>query len=181
MKNVQLFEEFVNNLSSNPLTEADAAAAEVYPNVPPFEVNIVEAGGKTKKQIITNPAYFLAVDKDTPDKKALGVLEADLPKEYAAYKDWKDRSTQTIESKVKNDINYIVDYIDENGDDEDLEKIVYRIIFGDEAYKKKNPEIKGTNPNPMPALKNRVYLTPDRKSTRLNSSHIPLSRMPSSA
>jgi len=164
MKNVQLFEEFVNNLSSNPLTEADAAAAsaEVYPNVPPFEVNIVEAGGKTKKQIITNPAYFLAVDKDSPDYKPLGVLEADLPKEYTAYKDWKDRSTKTMEARVEYDTDYIVDYIDEGGDDEAKEKIVYRIIFGDDAYYKKYlPGKSASNlPNgPQPALKNRVFLS----------------------
>ena len=72
MKNVQLFEEFVNNLSSNPLTEADAAAAEVYPARPPFVVD---------KKVITNPAYWLGVDKDFIETAALGVLEADLPKE----------------------------------------------------------------------------------------------------
>ena len=42
--------------------------------------------------------------------------------------------------------------------------------------------------SPIPALAERIwdsdlkrFLTEDRKSTRLNSSHIPLSRMPSSA
>jgi hypothetical protein len=168
MKNVQLFEEFVNNLSSNPLTEADAAA-KVYPDVPPFQVD---------NKIITNPAYFLALDRDTPDYKSLGVLEKDLPKEYAAYKNLTSGNTPAFDAK------YIVDYIDDK-DDETVESITYHIIYGTEAWKKKyHPQgikagVKGLAPGEKPedekkwskpALKYRVFLN---KSGVGNSKWIP--------
>ena len=42
-------------------------------------------------------------------------------------------------------------------------------------------EVKALQVSPKPADQRIVALLKDRKSTRLNSSHIPLSRMPSSA
>jgi hypothetical protein len=166
MKNVQLFEEFVNNLSSNPLTEADAAAAEVWPEVPPFQAN-VQSGGKLTKQTITDPAYFAALDFDTPYVNSLGVLEADLPKEYAPYKDLNENQ-YTRDFALQS----LVDYVDDKND-KFAEEFVYRLIYGDDAWMKKyHPKgiekgakalVKGETPesvktNMKPALKNRVFL-----------------------
>ena len=50
--------------------------------------------------------------------------------------------------------------------------------------KRNNPvEMRSVGVNEAPDMATKAYMPPalDRKSTRLNSSHIPLSRMPSSA
>jgi hypothetical protein len=165
MKNVQLFEEFVNNLSSNPLTEADAAA-EVWPEVPPFQINAKE-GNKDVKQIVNNPSYWADVDSDIPYVNSLGVLEADLPKEYSAYKGLNEN-----QALIDMYTQALVDYVDDKND-KDAEELVYRLIYGDDAWMKKyHPKgiekgakglMKGETPESIktsmrPGLKNRVFL-----------------------
>jgi hypothetical protein len=178
MKNVQLFEEFVNNLSSNPLTEADAAAAEVWPDRPPFQANVQGSDGKFTKQIITNPAYFADKDLDAINLDSLGVLEKDLPKEYAPYKDrWALKKYPDSDNFY---LQGLVDYIDDK-DDKVAEEFVYRLIYGDDSWMKKyHPKgiekgakalAKGETPesvksNMAPPLKDRVFLQKSQYDTK---------------
>lgn len=165
MKNVQLFEEFVNNLSSNHVNEADAA--DVYPARPPFQTNVKGPDGKGSQQVVTNPAYWVDLDVDTPQKLALGVLEPDLPKEYAPFKDKKHDSIDWY-------TDYLVDYCDDK-ENKLAEEIVYRLIYGTDAWLKKyHPQgikagakalLKDEKPEDVkkyavPALKNLVFLDP---------------------
>jgi len=157
MKNVQLFEEFVNNLSSNGINEAEAAA-NVWPPVPPFQVD---------RKIIENPAYWADVDLDIPNANALGILEKDLPSEYTAYKD-KTYNQYGLDSYK----DAIVDYCDDK-DDKDAEELTYRLLYGTDAWKKKyypqgvkagakgllkNEKPEEVDKHAMPALKNLVFL-----------------------
>ena len=136
MKNVQLFEEFVNNLSSNPLTEADAAtSAEVWPDRPPFQANVEGSDGKFTPQIITDPAYFANRDLDGVNVNSLGILEKDLPKEYDAYKNIYANALYT-DAWIESYTDALVDYCDDK-DDKDAEELTYRLIYGTDAWKKK--------------------------------------------
>lgn len=180
MKNVQLFEEFVNNLSSNPLTEADAAAAEVWPDVPPFQANVQGSDGKFTKQTITNPAYWADLDTDFVNAGGLGILEKDLPKEYAAYKNEWDNAPYT-NAWIDNYTDALVDYCDDK-EDKAAEELTYRLIYGTDAWKKKyHPQgvkagakglLKNEKPEEVdkyskPPLKNFVFL---KKGTGSNPS-----------
>lgn len=173
MKNVQLFEEFVNNLSSNHVNEADAA--DVWPARPPFQTNVKGTDGKQSQQVITNPEYWVNLDMDIPSLVALGVLEADLPKEYVPFKDkkynqmWMDWFTDKL-----------VDYCDDK-EDKIAEEFVYRLIYGTDAWQKKyHPQgvkagAKGllkdekpedVNKYAMPALKNLVLLKKEQSANK---------------
>ena len=130
MKNVQLFEEFVNNLSSNHVNEADAA--DVYPARPPFQANVKGTDGKDSLQIVTNPAYWVDRDVDSIGQAGLGILKADLPKEYTPHL----TSSINQEKSLQWYIDHLVDYCDDPKD-ETAEQVTYRLLYGTEAYKKK--------------------------------------------
>ena len=60
-----------------------------------------------------------------------------------------------------------------------LPKIYYGLHFAEGVAEYKEPEV--NNGQPYRIFVGEEVMKGDRKSTRLNSSHIPLSRMPSSA
>jgi len=173
MKNVQLFEEFVNNLSSNHVNEADAA--NVWPDVPPFQTNVKGVGGKDTKKVVTNPAYWVDVDLDIPSTNGLGILEKDLPKEYTSFKDktYNQYFTDYF-------IGKLVDYCDDK-EDKIAEEFVYRLIYGTDAWLKKyypqgikagakslmkNEKPEDVSKNAMPALKNLVFLKKEQNGNK---------------
>ena len=110
-------------------------------------------------------------------------------------------SQSNLAKKGRCSIEYVRKVINELIDDGHLAIItkgnsrgkatVYQLIWkklpnsvGDEeiAVVSELPNLDGDNsPTLMPSLPNSTPYHSDRKSTRLNSSHIPLSRMPSSA
>ena len=93
-----------------------------------------------------------------------------------------------------NDIDFVNDIMTKNCQESMQKQILERNMKLDlehEAFKGDTHEEKEINKTKIPAgkiidatvkeLGDERYSTTDRKSTRLNSSHIPLSRMPSSA